>query len=65
MEVIQAIEEAKTDNDIEGISILNSYSQLEWLRVKRCEMLCAVLEKSGIAAYSNAYSQKEYLPQLR
>jgi protease-4 len=62
MEVIQAIEEAKTDNDIEGISILNSYSQLGMAQSKALRDALQGFKKSGkfIMAYSNAYSQKEY-----
>ena len=62
MEVITAIEEAKTDNDIEGISILNGYSQLGMAQSKALRDALQGFKKSGkfIMAYSNAYSQKEY-----
>lgn len=62
MDVINAIEEAKTDNDIEGISILNDNSQLGMAQSKALRDALQSFKQSGkfIMAYSNAYSQKEY-----
>jgi protease-4 len=44
IEVLSAIEEAKTDNDIEGISILNNNSQLGMAQSKLYATLCKVLK---------------------
>ena len=62
MDVISAIEDAKTDDDIEGISILNGNSQLGMAQSKALRDALEGFKKSGkfIMAYSNAYSQKEY-----
>lgn len=62
MEVISAIDEAKTDDDIEGISILNDNSQLGMAQSKALRDALQRFKKSGkfIMAYANSYSQKEY-----
>jgi protease-4 len=62
MEVISAINEAKTDDDIEGISILNDNSQLGMAQSKALRDALQSFKKSGkfIMAYANSYSQKEY-----
>ncbi|MBU0940025.1 MAG: signal peptide peptidase SppA [Bacteroidetes bacterium] len=62
MDVISAIEDAKTDDDIEGISILNGNSQLGMAQSKALRDALEGFKKSGkfIMAYSDAYSQKEY-----
>jgi hypothetical protein len=43
IEVLSAAIEEKTDNDIEGISILNNNSQ-KWRKVKLYATLCKVLK---------------------
>ena len=62
MDVLSAIENANTDNDIEGISILNGNSQLGMAQSKALRDALQSFKKSGkfIMSYSNAYSQKEY-----
>lgn len=62
MDILSAIEEAKTDNNIEGISILNGSSQLGMAQSKALRDALLNFKKSGkfILSYSNAYSQKEY-----
>lgn len=61
-DVIRAIEDAKTDNDIKGISILNSQSALGMAQSKALRDELESFKKSGkfVMAYSNSYSQKEY-----
>lgn len=62
MDVITAIDQAKTDNDIKGISILNDNSQLGMAQSKALRDALLRFKKSGkfIMAYANSYSQKEY-----
>ena len=62
MDVITAIDDAQTDKNIEGISILNGNSQLGMAQSKALRDALQRFKKSGkfIMAYSNAYSQKEY-----
>ena len=62
MEVINAIDEAKTDDDIKGISILNDNSQLGMAQSKALRDALQSFKQSGkfIMAYANSYSQKEY-----
>jgi protease-4 len=62
MDVINALNEAKTDDNIKGISILNDNSQLGMAQSKALRDALENFKKSGkfIMAYSNAYSQKEY-----
>ncbi|WP_418264818.1 signal peptide peptidase SppA [Flavobacterium faecale] len=61
-DIIDAIEAAKTDNDIKGISILNNNSSLGIAQSKSLRDALEDFKKSGkfIMAYSNTYSQKEY-----
>jgi protease IV len=61
-EIISAIEIAKTDNDIKGISILNNESSLGMAQSKALRDKLESFKKSGkfIMAYANSYSQKEY-----
>lgn len=61
-DVIQAIEEAKTDNDIKGISILNDDSSLGMAQSKALRDALEDFKKSGkfIMAYANSFTQKEY-----
>lgn len=61
-DVIRAIEEAKTDKDIKGISILNDESNLGMAQIKALRDALIDFKKSGkfIYAYSNGYNQKEY-----
>jgi protease-4 len=61
-DVIKAIEEAKTDNDIKGISILNNESTLGMAQSKALRDELESFKKSGkfIMAYANTYTQKEY-----
>lgn len=62
VDVIHAIETAKTDDDIQGISILNSNSELGMAQRKALRDALESFKKSGkfIMAYANSYSQKEY-----
>lgn len=62
IDVIQAIEIAETDNDIKGISILNTTSGLGMAQSKELRDALNQFKKSGkfIFSYSNSYSQKEY-----
>ncbi|GGE97432.1 signal peptide peptidase SppA [Flavobacterium limi] len=61
-DVINAIEAAKTDDNIKGISILNDESSLGLAQYKDLRNALESFKKSGkfIWAYANAYSQKEY-----
>ena len=61
-DIIKGIENAKTDKNIKGISILNNYSNLGMAQIKELRVALEDFKKSGkfIYAYANAYSQKEY-----
>jgi protease-4 len=61
-DVINAIENAKTDNAIKGISILNDESPLGMVQTKALRDELESFKKSGkfVMAYANSYSQKEY-----
>jgi protease-4 len=61
-DIINAIEKAKTDNNIKGISILNDESSLGMAQRKALRDALEDFKKSGkfIMAYANSYSQKEY-----
>lgn len=61
-DIINAIEAAKKDNDIKGISILNDESELEMAQRKALRDALEDFKKSGkfVMAYANSYSQKEY-----
>ena len=61
-DVINAIEKAKTDDDIKGISILNNNSELGTAQSKALRDALESFKKSGkfVMAYANSYSQKEY-----
>lgn len=61
-DIINAIESAKTDNDIKGISILNGNSELGMAQYKTLRDALESFKKSGkfVMAYANTYSQKEY-----
>jgi protease IV len=61
-DIIHAIENAKTDDDIKGISILNEESELGMAQRKSLRDALEDFKKSGkfIMAYANSYSQKEY-----
>ena len=61
-DIISAIEEAKTDDDIKGISILNDESQLGMAQSKALRDALEDFKKSGkfVMAYANSYFQKEY-----
>lgn len=61
-DVINAIEAAKTDDNIKGISILNDESSLGLAQYKDLRNALESFKKSGkfVWAYANAYSQKEY-----
>ena len=61
-DVIRAIDEAKTDDNIKGISILNNESDLGMAQLKGLRDELEAFKKSGkfVYAYSNMYSQKEY-----
>ncbi|MCM0664724.1 signal peptide peptidase SppA [Flavobacterium tyrosinilyticum] len=61
-DVIDAIEAAKTDDNIKGISILNDESSLGLAQYKDLRNALESFKKSGkfVWAYANTYSQKEY-----
>ncbi len=61
-DVINAIEEAKNDSDVRGISILNDESELGMAQRKSLRDALENFKKSGkfVMAYANSYSQKEY-----
>ncbi|MFV8341698.1 signal peptide peptidase SppA [Flavobacterium sp. XS2P39] len=61
-DIINAIEEAKTDDDIKGISILNTDSSLGMAQSKALRDALESFKKSGkfVMAYANSFSQKEY-----
>jgi protease-4 len=61
-DVINAIEAAKTDDNIKGISILNDESSLGLAQYKDLRNALEDFKKSGkfVWAYANTYSQKEY-----
>ena len=62
IDVIQAIEMAKTDDDIKGISIVNSNSSLGMAQRKALRDALEDFKKSGkfVMAYANSFAQKEY-----
>ncbi|MEC4047803.1 signal peptide peptidase SppA [Flavobacterium sp. SUN046] len=60
--IIDAIKNAKTDDDIKGISILNTTSDLGIAQTKALRDALEDFKKSGkfIYCYADAYSQKDY-----
>ncbi|WP_348822659.1 signal peptide peptidase SppA [Flavobacterium aestuarii] len=62
IDIINAIEAAKTDNDIKGISILNQNSSLGLAQSKELREALNDFKKSGkfVMAYANDYSQRDY-----
>ncbi len=62
MDVIKAIEVAKKDDNIKGISILNDQSTLGMAQAKAVRDALEDFKKTGkfVMAYANSYSQKEY-----
>jgi protease-4 len=62
IDVINAIEAAKTDSDIKGISILNENSSLGLGQSKELREALISFKKSGkfVMAYANNYSQRDY-----
>ncbi|WP_374505538.1 signal peptide peptidase SppA [Flavobacterium sp.] len=61
-DIIDAIEAAKTDDNIKGISILDNNSSLGMAQSKAVRDALEDFKKSGkfVMAYANTYSQKEY-----
>lgn len=61
-DIIYAIETAKTDNDINGISILNLESSLGLAQLKELRAALEDFKKSGkfVMAYANNWSQRDY-----
>ena len=61
-DIIDAIDAAKTDDNIKGISILNNNSSLGMAQSKAVRDALEDFKKSGkfVMAYANTYSQKEY-----
>jgi protease-4 len=61
-DIINAIETAKTDDDIKGISILNNNSEIGMAQSKSLRDVLESFKKSGkfVMAYANYYTQKEY-----
>ncbi len=62
VDVLRAIDAAKTDANIKGISILNNQSQLGMAQSKAVRDALADFRQSGkfVLAYANYYTQKEY-----
>ncbi|MCG9791450.1 signal peptide peptidase SppA [Flavobacterium algicola] len=62
IDIINAINVAKNDDNIKGISILNNNSSLGMAQSKELRDALAEFQKSGkfVMAYANTYSQKEY-----
>lgn len=62
IDVLNAIEAAKTDDKIKGISILNNESMIGLAQSKAIRRGLEDFKKSGkfVVAYANAFSQKEY-----
>ena len=60
-EVLNAIEVAKTDDNIKGITIVNNYSSLGMAQMKELRDELERFKKSGkfIVSYADVYSQKE------
>jgi len=61
-DVLKAIEYAKDDSDIKGISILNNNSELGAAQTKALRDQLEDFKKSGkfVYSYANVYSQKDY-----
>ena len=61
-DVLNAIDAAKTDDKIKGISILNNISLLGMAQSKELRDKLEDFKKSGkfVVAYANSYTQKEY-----
>ncbi|HSD15113.1 MAG TPA: signal peptide peptidase SppA [Flavobacterium sp.] len=61
-DVLNAIDAAKTDDKIKGISILNNESEIGLAQSKAIRRKLDEFKKSGkfVVAYANSYSQKEY-----
>ena len=61
-DIINAVEIAKTDENIKGISILNEESELGMAQRKSLRDALEDFKKSGkfVMAYANSYTQKEY-----
>ncbi len=61
-DIIKAIDAAKTDNQIKGISILNNNLNLGIAQTKTLRDALEDFKKSGkfIMSYANVYSQKDY-----
>jgi protease-4 len=61
-DVLKAIEIAKTDGKIKGISLLNSNSSLGMAQTKALRDALESFKKSGkfVYSYANFYTQKEY-----
>lgn len=61
-DILNAIEVAKNDNKIKGISILNNQSQLGLAQMKSVRDKLEEFKKTGkfVYAYANYYSQGEY-----
>lgn len=62
IDIINAIEKAKTDSDIKGISILNEDSSLGLAQSKELRDALESFKKSGkfVMAYANDFSQRDY-----
>ncbi len=61
-DVLRAIENAETDSDIEGISILNNNSSLGAAQTKALRDALEQFKKSGkfVMSYASVYTQKDY-----
>lgn len=61
-DILTAIEAAKTDDNIKGITIVNNFSTLGMAQLKTLRDELTSFKKSGkfIVSYADVYSQKEY-----
>ncbi|MFA7649448.1 MAG: signal peptide peptidase SppA [Flavobacteriaceae bacterium] len=62
VDILNAIDNAKTDNKIEGISILNTDSMLGFAQIKALRDKLEDFKKSGkfVVSYFNNYTQEQY-----
>ena len=61
-DILNAIEAAKTDDNIKGITIVNNYSTLGMAQMKALRDELANFKKSGkfIVSYADVYTQRDY-----
>ena len=61
-DIVNAINVAKTDDNIKGISILNSFSSIGLAQAKEIRDALADFKKTGkfVVSYANVFTQREY-----